>query len=204
MATTHYPELKAYGYNRPKTINASMEFDVETLSPTYRLLIGVPGRSNAFEISKRLGLDETVIQAASSLIDGESQNLNEMIADLENRRKMTETEYLEVRHYVNEAEQLHLDLQTAITQFYEEREVLMKKAREKANQVVETAEEEASQIVKDLRKMQLTGQFEGGIKEHELIDAKTRLSKLHHEEALAKNKVLKKAKEQKTFKKAMK
>ena len=201
MATTHYPELKAYGYNRPKTINASMEFDVETLSPTYRLLIGVPGRSNAFEISKRLGLDETVIQAASSLIDGESQNLNEMIADLENRRKMTETEYLEVRHYVNEAEQLHLDLQTAITQFYEEREVLMKKAREKANQVVETAEEEASQIVKDLRKMQLTGQFEGGIKEHELIDAKTRLSKLHHEEALAKNKVLKKAKEQKTFKK---
>ena len=77
-----------------------MEFDVDTLSPTYRLLIGVPGRSNAFEISKRLGLPDTIIDQAKEIMDGESQDLNEMIADLENRRKMTETEYLEVRHHV--------------------------------------------------------------------------------------------------------
>lgn len=127
MATTHYPELKAYGYNRPGTINASMEFDVETLSPTYRLLIGVPGRSNAFEISKRLGLDTAVIDSARSLIDGESQNLNEMIADLENRRKMTEMEYHEVRQYVEEAEALYQDLTTALEQFFGEREDLVKK-----------------------------------------------------------------------------
>lgn len=87
MATTHYPELKVYGYNRANTINASMEFDVDTLSPTYRLLIGVPGRSNAFEISSRLGLDQSVINEAKQLMNDESQDLNEMIADLENRRK---------------------------------------------------------------------------------------------------------------------
>lgn len=201
MATTHYPELKAYGYNRPGTINASMEFDVETLSPTYRLLIGVPGRSNAFEISKRLGLASDVISSARSLIDGESQNLNEMIADLENRRKMTEMEYHEVRQYIRESEELHRDLTTAVEQFFGEREELMAKARKKANQVVEEAEEEASQIITNLRKMQLTGQFEGGIKEHELIDAKSKLANLHHEEALTKNKVLKKAKAKQAFKK---
>lgn len=199
MVTSHYPELKAYGYNRPQTINASMEFDVDTLSPTYRLLIGVPGRSNAFEISKRLGLDNDIIDSAHQLIDGESQNLNEMIADLENRRKMAETEYLEVRHYVDEAEQLHADLQTAVQQFYAEREELMRKAREKANNLVEETEENADQIIKELRKKQIQGQYEG-VKEHEFIDAKTQLSGLKQEEALAKNKVLKKAKAKQVMK----
>ncbi|WP_407391532.1 endonuclease MutS2 [Carnobacterium jeotgali] len=199
MVTSHYPELKAYGYNRPQTINASMEFDIDTLSPTYRLLIGVPGRSNAFEISKRLGLSEEVIDSARQLIDGESQNLNEMISDLENRRKMAETEYLEVRHYVDEAVQLHADLQTAVQQFYAEREELLKKAREKANSLVEETEETANQIIKDLRKKQILGQYEG-VKEHELIDAKTQLSGLRQEEALEKNKVLKKAKAKQVMK----
>lgn len=199
MVTSHYPELKAYGYNRPQTINASMEFDVDTLSPTYRLLIGVPGRSNAFEISKRLGLSEEVIDSARQLIDGESQNLNEMITDLENRRKMAETEYLEVRYFVDEAEQLYVDLQTAVQQFYTEREELMKKAREKANSLVEEAEETADQIIKDLRKKQILGQYES-VKEHELIDAKKQLSGLRQEEALAKNKVLKKAKAKQVMK----
>ncbi|MEG0474611.1 MAG: endonuclease MutS2 [Carnobacterium sp.] len=200
MVTSHYPELKAYGYNRPATINASMEFNVDTLSPTYRLLIGVPGRSNAFEISKRLGLGNDVIESARQLIDSESQDLNEMITDLENRRKMAETEYLEVRHYVDEAEQLHADLQTAVQQFYSEREELLKKAREKANALVEDTQEEAEQIITDLRKKQLQLPYDGGVKEHELIDAKTNISNLRHEEKLAKNKVLKKAKKQQSFK----
>ena len=200
MATTHYPELKVYGYNRPNTINASMEFDVDTLSPTYRLLIGVPGRSNAFEISKRLGLDTTIIEAAKQIMDGESQDLNEMIADLENRRKMAETEYLEVRQYVTEAQQLHKELQEAYSYFFEEREKELQKARKQANTIVDEAKDESEKIIADIRKLQLTGS-QTRVKEHELIDAKSRLSDLHHEEAhLQKNKVLKKAKEAKKLK----
>lgn len=199
MATTHYPELKVYGYNRPNTINASMEFDVDTLSPTYRLLIGVPGRSNAFEISRRLGLDPAVIDAAKQIMDGESQDLNEMIADLENRRKMAETEYLEVRYHTEEAEKLHKELKDAYSYFFEEREKELEKARKKANEIVTEAEDKAEKIISDIRKMQLASGG-SGIKEHELIAAKTKLSDLHQEEHLKKNKVLQKAKEQKKLK----
>jgi len=199
MATTHYPELKVYGYNRSNTINASMEFDVDTLSPTYRLLIGVPGRSNAFEISKRLGLPDTIIDQAKEIMDGESQDLNEMIADLENRRKMTETEYLEVRHHVKEAARLHQELEAAYSYFFEEREKELAKARKKANQIVEEAKEESEKIIADIRKMQLAG-GQTKVKEHELIGARTKLSGLQQEEHLQKNKVLQKAKAAKTLK----
>lgn len=200
MATTHYPELKVYGYNRPKTINASMEFDVDTLSPTYRLLIGVPGRSNAFEISKRLGLADHIIGAAKQIMDGESQDLNEMIADLENRRKMTETEYLEVRHYVDEAAKLQKDLQEAYSYFFDEREKELAKARKQANRIVEKAKEEAEDVISDLRRMQLAG-GNTKVKEHELIDARSKLNDLQQEEQhLQKNKVLQKAKAAKKLK----
>ncbi|MCB5955858.1 endonuclease MutS2 [Enterococcus sp. CWB-B31] len=201
VATTHYPELKVYGYNRAKTINASMEFDVDTLSPTYRLLIGVPGRSNAFEISRRLGLEEVIINEAKQIMDGESQDLNEMIADLENRRKMAETEYLEVRHFVDESQGLFKDLKEAYNYFLDEREKEMAKARKEANKLVSEAQEEAEKIISDIRKLQLAGGNQGGVKEHQLIDAKTKLSNLHQEEGhLKQNKVLKKAREQKQLK----
>ncbi|MDY4023651.1 MAG: endonuclease MutS2 [Enterococcus avium] len=198
MATTHYPELKIYGYNRSNTINASMEFDVDTLSPTYRLLIGVPGRSNAFEISRRLGLDPLVIENAKQIIDEESQDLNEMISDLENQRKATETEYLEIRHYVDESEKLYRDLKNAYSYFFDEREKEMEKARKKANKIVSEAEENAEKIIKDIRQMQLDGQR--NVKEHQLIDAKTQLADLKQDENLKKNKVLQKAKAKKQFK----
>lgn len=86
IATTHYPELKAYGYNREGVTNASVEFDIETLSPTYRLLIGVPGRSNAFEISKRLGLPHHLIDRAKADMHAEHNEVDQMIASLEDSK----------------------------------------------------------------------------------------------------------------------
>lgn len=201
MATTHYPELKIYGYNRAKTINASMEFDVDTLSPTYRLLIGIPGRSNAFDISKRLGLSPDIIEQSKQIIDGESQDLNEMISDLENQRKMTETEYLEVRHFVDEAENLYLDLKEAYELFFSEREKEMNKAKKEANEIISKAQVESDKMIKDIRQLQLKTGDSGSVKEHELIAAKSQLADLKHDENhLSENKVLKKAKAKKDFK----
>ncbi|MGX7013059.1 endonuclease MutS2 [Vagococcus silagei] len=202
MATTHYPELKVYAYNRPGTINASMEFDIDTLSPTYRLLMGIPGRSNAFDISQRLGLSSPIITRAKQIIDGESQDLNDMILDLENQRKMTETEYLEAREFFAEAEKLHRELKEAQQYFFEEREKEMNKAKSKANDIVEKAEHRAEGIIKDIRELQLRSQDSIKVKEHELIDVKGQLANLKHEETqqLGKNKVLQKAKEKKVLK----
>src|SRR5699024_5263836 len=183
-----------------KTINASMEFNVDTLSPTFHLLIGVPGRSNAFEISQRLGLASNVIDSAKQIMNGESQDLNEMITDLENRRKMAETEYQELRHYEEQAENLHHELDEAYRYFYEERENEITKARQKANKIVRHAQQEAEKIITDIRHMQQqSGQTT--IKENELIKAKSQLNQLEQpEENPKKNKVLRKAKKEKAFK----
>ncbi|KRM71550.1 endonuclease MutS2 [Lacticaseibacillus brantae] len=199
VASTHYPELKLYGYNTPKTINASMEFDVSTLQPTYRLLIGVPGRSNAFDISLRLGLSADVIERAKLLINDDSHDLNNMITDLENQRKAAETEYLDLRQQVEAATKLHDDLATAYNEFFEEREKQMAKARKQANELVSSAETKADKIIKDLRQMQLNQQ--GNVKENQLIDAKANLKQLHQQESpLKQNRVLRREKAKQTLK----
>ncbi|USF99554.1 endonuclease MutS2 [Latilactobacillus sakei] len=198
VASTHYPELKIYGYNRPQTINASMEFDVATLQPTYRLLIGVPGRSNAFDISTRLGLPNSIVDQAKQLMNDESQDLNNMITDLENQRKAAETEYQALRHELTEATDLHQQLSTAYQQFFEDRETEMAKAKEKANAIVEKAEVKADKVITKLRDMQMN---QGArIKENQLIDAKAELGQLHQETTLKKNKGLQRAKRRQTLK----
>lgn len=137
VATTHYPELKAYGYNRVHATNASVEFNVETLSPTYKLLIGVPGRSNAFDISRRLGLSENIITEARSLVDTESADLNDMISSLEEKRNLAETEYEEARELARGADNLLKDLQKEITNYYQQKDKLIEQASEKAATIVE-------------------------------------------------------------------
>lgn len=173
IATTHYPELKAYGYNRPGVTNASVEFDVETLRPTYRLLIGVPGRSNAFEISRRLGLSDSVIHHAKSMIDTESNEVENMIASLEKSRREAEQDYEEAHDYLKNAEKLHQDIQQQMIEFYNRKDELYEKAEEKAAKVIENTKAEAEEVMKELRQMRL----ESGahVKEHELIEARRRL-----------------------------
>nr|WP_315363581.1 endonuclease MutS2 [Cytobacillus firmus] len=187
IATTHYPELKAYGYNREGVINASVEFDIETLSPTYKLLIGVPGRSNAFEISKRLGLNDQVIETARSYIGTDTNQVENMIASLEESRRQAEADMAEANDFLKSAEKLHKDLQKQMAEFYEQKDAMHEKAAEKAGDIVEKAKAEAEEIIRDLRKMRMEKHAE--VKEHELIEAKKRLSDAAPQMSTAKNKL---------------
>ena len=111
MATTHYPELKAYSYNREGVMNASVEFDVESLSPTYKLLMGVPGRSNAFDISKKLGLSLHIINKAKTMIGTDEQEINNMIESLEKNSKRVDEQRIELDRLVKEAQTTHDELE---------------------------------------------------------------------------------------------
>ncbi|MEH7462081.1 endonuclease MutS2 [Bacillus thuringiensis] len=174
VATTHYPELKAYGYNREQVINASVEFDVNTLSPTYKLLIGVPGRSNAFEISKRLGLSDRVIDRARGHISTESNKVENMIAKLEESQKNAEREWNEAEEFRKQSEKLHKELQRQIIEFNEERDERLLKTQKEGEEKVELAKKEAEEIIRELR--QLRKAKLADIKDHELIEAKSRLA----------------------------
>lgn len=171
IATTHYPELKAYGYNRDNVVNASVEFDVDSLKPTYRLLIGVPGRSNALEISERLGLNPAIIQQAKSLIGIDSKNVENMIAALEKSQIAAEKNYEEAYETLLESEKLRDELEREWRNFQHKKRELYEKAEEKAEQAIQKAREEAESIVAEIRKMKTAVAF----KEHEWIEAKKML-----------------------------
>ena len=186
IATTHYPELKAYGYNRPGVANASVEFNVETLSPTYRLLIGVPGRSNAFEISKRLGLPEHIISHAKSFTGTDRREVDSMIESLEKSRREAEQDAERSSEVLEESERLKKELENQLKEYEQQKENLQEKAKEKARKIVEQATREAEEVMSELRKMQMDQA--SSVKEHQLIDAKKRL-----EAAMPENRILKKA-----------
>ncbi len=192
IATTHYPELKAYGYNREGVVNASVEFDIDTLSPTYRLLIGVPGRSNAFEISKRLGLSDQVIEKARSFVSTDSHQVENMIASLEESKRQAERELQEANEILKNAEMLQKDLQKQMIEYYEKKDTLYDKATDEAREIIDRAKREAEGIIHDLRKMRHDKQAE--IKEHELIDAQRKLNEAAPKERKSRASAAKQAK----------
>jgi DNA mismatch repair protein MutS2 len=201
MITSHYPELKLYGYNRPETMNASMEFNIDTLEPTYKFKMGIPGRSNAFEIARRLGMNNEVIDVARSLMSSESQSVDEMISDLDAKQKEAEETSTDLRRRLADAEKLHKELTEAHEAYEKEKENLRTKAQEEANKIVESTKRKADNIIADLRQKQLDAENAPAIKEHEFIDAQSQLLGLRQEkESLQQNKVLQREKDKRTLK----
>lgn len=192
MITTHYPELKAYGIETEFIENASMEFDMVTLSPTYHFMQGVPGRSNAFEIARRLGLSEIIVAEAENLTNTDS-DVNKIIERLENQTIESRRRLDNIR----EVEQENLKFNRAVKKLYNEfshaQDKELRKAKLKAQEIVDKALVESDFILKNL-------QDKAQLKPHEIIEAKGKLKQLAPEIELSKNKVLKKAKKKRAAK----
>lgn len=157
MATTHYSELKVYALSTDGVENASCEFNVETLSPTYRLLIGIPGKSNAFAISRKLGLEEHIIETANSYIGHKDKAFEDVISDLEHSRQEMEKEKEEIERLRRDTRILKQRVEEQNRQLQERREKLINQANEEARQILQEAKNTADQTIRRINKLGMSG-----------------------------------------------
>lgn len=153
MATTHYTELKKYALSREGVENGSMQFDVETLSPTYKLMLGIPGKSNAFEISSKLGLDGAIIDRARQLLEGKDLEFEDVLSSIEADRKAAEAERDEAIALNIEMKRRQEELEKKVQRFEKQRERMLEEAREEARSIIRDAKEVSEEVKEELREL---------------------------------------------------